>query len=219
MTKREAAKKLVILILVFVGISSAIGILQYKIGLENIRTLIIDAGIWGPVIYIFLHLLTHIFAPISGSPFYFVALAVFGKWAFIYTYIVVALSSFTNFWIARKLGRGVVVKLVGVNAMDKVDSLTEKKGVKALIVLRLFCGFITDFISYAAGLTSIKFSSYYVVSLIIPVIWATIGFFLFGLVSEKVVYAYALAGGTVTFIVPPIYYFVKDRIVKRTPRK
>src|SRR3972149_12031809 len=120
MAKKEIIKKAIFLFLLITLISAGLIYIQNRIGLEKIRGIIIQAGFWGPLVYILLHLLTHIVAPLQGTPIMFIGFAVFGKWTIIYTYIVALISSATNFWIARKLGRDIVIKLVGKEGMVKI---------------------------------------------------------------------------------------------------
>jgi len=155
-------RRALLALLVIISISALLIYLQNRVGLENIRQVVLKAGVWGPIVYIFLQLLTHIVAPLQGSPFFLMAIAVFGKSTVIYTYIVSVISGFTNFWIARKLGRDIVIKFVTRDGMKKIDHIaTTQEGVKALIIIRFFQGYISDFVSYAVGLTSMKFKTYY----------------------------------------------------------
>jgi len=62
-------------------------------------------------------------------------------------YLATVISSFTNFWISKQWGRSLVIKLVGNKNMQKIDEFTEYYGVGALIFLRLFSGYMTDFVS------------------------------------------------------------------------
>ena len=218
MTNKKIVKKAIFIFLGITAISGLLIYLQNFIGLEKIRILIIEAGAWGPLIYILLHLITHIVAPIQGSPFLILAIAIFGKWAFVYTYFVAVLSSFTNFWISRKLGRDIVVKLAGHEGMQKIDKISEKEGIKALVVMRFFQGFISDFVSYAAGLTSIKFASYYLVSIIVPIPWTLFMFFFFELFPQDQVFFWTLLIGAIFFVAPPLYYFLRNRNSKKRPK-
>ena len=81
------------------------------------------------------------------------------------------LSATVNFWIAKKLGRNLVAKLFGKKDMNKIDQFTEDFGVKSLIFLRIYQGHLVDFISYAYGLTSMKFTSYIVITVLAPIPW------------------------------------------------
>lgn len=215
MPNKPLIRKALLAILIIISISALLIYLQNRVGLENIRQVVLKAGVWGPVVYIFLQLLTHIVAPLQGSPFFLMAIAVFGRSAVIYTYIVSVISSFTNFWIARKLGRDIVIKLVTRDGMKKIDHIaTTQEGVKALIIIRFFQGYISDFVSYAVGLTPMKFKTYYLISVLVPLPW-TIGWFLFfSRVPQERVFFWVVITGGIAFIIPPTYYYLKHKIVK-----
>ena len=209
MNKKEVIKKALLFLLVITFVSGILLYVQKIIGLAKIQQLVSDSGAWGPVVLIFLVVLTHIFAPIQGYPFVILGFAVFGKWTIFYVYLATVISSFTNFWIARKFGRGIVMKLVGKEAMSKVDHIASHEGVKLLVTMRLFQGFISDYVSYAAGFTSIKFPVYYLVSLVVPVPWTIIMFIFFDSIPQQQMFGWMLAIGAVFFVIPPIYYYFK----------
>ena len=211
MTKRQAIIKAVSLITVILIISGVLFYLQKLIGLETLKYFILQSGPLGPILYILLMVLSHIFAPIQGAPIYFLGFAVFGNWTLVYTYMAHLISSFTNFWIARKYGRELVIKLTGNEAMKKIDNLAENNGIKILIILRLFQGFISDFVSYAAGLTAIKFSTYYIISALATIPGILIAFLLVELAPEGQAFFWSLSAGGILFVVPSIYYFLKAK--------
>lgn len=208
---RKEVVKVVIFLLVISSVSALLFYLQNRIGLEKIREIIIQAGPLGPVVFIFLLLLTYIFAPLQGTPFYFLSFALFGKWTLIYTHITYLIAAFINFWIARKFGRNIVIKLVGKDGMAKIDHIATHEGVKALIIMRLFYGLANDFVSYAAGFTSMKFRTYYLISLIVPIPY-TVGLFLFfNKIPQEQVFFVSLGIGIIFVVIPPVYYFLKHR--------
>ncbi len=215
MSKKEVIKKVLLFLVIITSVSGILLYIQKMIGLVKIQQLVAESGVWGPVMLIFLVVLTHIFAPIQGSPFIILGFAVFGKWAVTYVYLATVISSFTNFWIARKLGRGIVIRLVGKGAMSKVDHIAAHEGVKLLIAMRLFQGFISDYVSYAAGFTSIKFPVYYLVSLVVPIPWTIIMFVFFDSIPQQQMFGWMLAVGAVFFVIPPIYYYLKHRFAKK----
>lgn len=216
MNKNEVIKKALIFLLIITIVSGILLYIQKIIGLAKIQQLVAESGVWGPVVLIFLVVLTHIFAPIQGYPFIILGFAIFGKWTIFYVYLATIVSSFTNFWIARKFGRGIVVKLVGKEAMSKVDHIASHEGVKLLVAMRLFQGFISDYISYAAGFTSIKFPVYYLVSLVVPIPWTIIMFIFFDSIPQQQMFGWMLAVGAVFFIIPPIYYYLRYRFFSKT---
>ncbi|MDP3093283.1 MAG: VTT domain-containing protein [bacterium] len=211
MTHRQATKRLIVLVVIILFVSGLLFYLQKLIGLENIRQFIIRAGPFGPAIYILLIILTHIFAPLQGLPFYFLSFAIYGKWTVVYTHIAYLISSITNFWIARKFGRDIIVKLVGHEGMQKIDHISIHEGPKALFIIRLFQGWINDFVSYAAGLTPLKFSTYYIISFLAPLPLTILTFLFFNQIPQNQVFFLSMTIGLLFFIVPPIYYFLKHK--------
>ncbi|CAN5161904.1 hypothetical protein BH11PAT1_BH11PAT1_6290 [soil metagenome] len=149
---------------VTLGIVLFLIILSRYIPQETLRGIITQAGIFGPIIFIFLALLTYIIAPLSGTPMLLVGFYAFGPTVVIYLTIATIISSITNFLIARKWGRGFVEKFAGKGNMHKVDKFTDNYGLVSLFFSRVFLIGLHDIISYAAGLTDIAFSRYIVVS-------------------------------------------------------
>ena len=133
---------------------------------EEIITFVNNTGLFAPVVYILLTLLTLVIVPFSGTPIIFAGYYAFGQKVIVYSVIAAYISYVLNFWIARKWGRGIVKKFVGEEGMRKVDDLTKDYGIVTLVFLRIFQGSINDFVSFAMGLTNMKFKVYLVVSLL-----------------------------------------------------
>lgn len=124
-------------------------------------------GVWGPIVYIVVFALSMLFAPLPTAPMPLIAAAVFGPaLGFLYTISATAIGSTICFWIARRLGRPALRRLTSQRAIDKIDQLGERLGVRLLIVLRLFPVAGVDYVSYAAGLTQMRFAPYIVISVL-----------------------------------------------------
>ncbi|MCY3923667.1 MAG: TVP38/TMEM64 family protein [Chloroflexi bacterium] len=124
-------------------------------------------GVWGPVVYIVIFGASMLFAPLPTAPMPLVAAAVFGPvLGFVYTITATAIGSTVCFWIARRLGRPALGRLTSQRALDKIDELGERLGIRLLIVLRLFPIAGVDYVSYAAGLTQMRFPTYIVISVV-----------------------------------------------------
>lgn len=164
-------KRLIFYLLLFIIISLCIYLLGLRIKPEEIKPWIEKTGFWAPIIYIFLTSLTFIIAPLSGTPIFLAGYLLFRSRVQIYSYFAAFLSAAVNFWIARIWGRGWVVKMVGKKNMEKVDQFTQNYGIKSLIFLRVLQGHLHDFISYAYGLTDMKFLPYMVVTILTPIPW------------------------------------------------
>lgn len=152
----------ILLFLLFVGALVLIGNL---ISQEQIRAIIDEAGIYGPVVWVILTVITYVLAPLSGTPMIFVGFYAFGRWVILYTILAGIIGSAANFYIARKWGRNVVERFAGKNNMHKIDSYSQHYGVKATFLLRVFLPNFHEYISYAAGLTTISFKSYFLVTI------------------------------------------------------
>lgn len=133
---------------------------------EAAREFIKQAGAFGPLAYILFSFLTYVIAPLSGTPVMFAGYYAFGNKVVFYGTLAAYLSFFVNFLIARKYGRPIIERLVGKDDIHKVDAMVKSYGLGTLFFLRIFQGAFHDFVSYAAGLTGMKFSSYIAVSTI-----------------------------------------------------
>lgn len=179
------SKKPILYILSFIFLVLVIYFLGLRMTKEEVIRIVQEAGIWGPLVFIFLTLMTSVIAPISNLPLWLGGYALFGNWVQIYTYVAFVLGSAVNFLIARRFGRMVVIKLVGGKNMTKVDTFTQDYGFKTLIFLRIFQGNISDFISYAYGLTNMKFIPYLLVTILAPIPWILLWqFYLFDKVNS-----------------------------------
>ncbi|MDP3954957.1 MAG: VTT domain-containing protein [bacterium] len=179
------SKKPILYILSFIFLVLVIYFLGLRMTKEEVIRIVQEAGIWGPLVFIFLTLMTSVIAPISNLPLWLGGYALFGNWVQIYTDVAFVLGSAVNFLIARRFGRMVVIKLVGGKNMTKVDTFTQDYGFKTLIFLRIFQGNISDFISYAYGLTNMKFIPYLLVTILAPIPWILLWqFYLFDKVNS-----------------------------------
>ncbi len=140
------------------------------VGIEELQLMIAGAGLWGPLIYIGIKALTFTFAPLSAGPIQFAAGLLFGgviPGAF-YSLLGETLGGAVNLLIARLVGRRVVRRFVGDQAMRRIDDLSERylEDWRALFAARLLLFSVYDFISYAVGFGKLRLSVYLAVSFI-----------------------------------------------------
>jgi uncharacterized membrane protein YdjX (TVP38/TMEM64 family) len=152
------------LALVAVTVSTLV-ILQ-AVGAERLQGLVAHAGPWAPAVYIVLKASTYIVAPLGGSPLHVSAGALFGLgYGTLYSLAGDVMGGCANFWIARLLGRRIIVRVVGQQGMSRIDGFYQQLGGwRALLFARLFLSSVYDFISYAAGLTPLAFRRYLVIT-------------------------------------------------------
>lgn len=143
-----------ILIVVFIYILSSID----KEVLEHVA---LRLGWVGPVFIALILLLTHIFAPISGTPFYLLGIRLYGyETIVVLFYFTSMLSAAICFFIARKWGRGLVTKLVGTKSMHEIDAVASLHETTLLFVGRTLGYCFFEFTSYALALTKVPFKKY-----------------------------------------------------------
>ena len=169
-------KKSIIKILITVGIVVAVYLVLRSYGvtdeirLENvpkIKTWVASFGKIAPLIYIGLYLVSTVFF-LPGSPVTVLAGFVFGPlWGVFYASVASIISVSVAFLIARYVARDLVEGWVKDNAQfRKIDEQVEEQGWRILMFTRLVPIFPFNLQNYAYGLTSIRFSTYVLVSAI-----------------------------------------------------
>ncbi len=143
-----------------------------------------SAGVLGPIVIILLGTLTAVIAPLSGAPLLFVGFALYGAGVVILLTISGIISAAVNFYISRRWGRPLIKRFIGQKSMATVDKFTIEHGIVGLFILRVLMGSFNDFISYALGLTNMKFKTYFAVSLVAAIPGALI-WYIIALNSES----------------------------------
>lgn len=142
---------------------------------DQFRLIVENIGIFGYLLVIIYIVLSHVLAPISGTPGVLLAYTVYGPFiGTILLFIAGMISATINFYISRRYGRKVVKKLAGKDALNKIDSISLNEEKKTLIIARFFGFTLFDFISYAYGLTNMPYKTYisitFITSLIVNII-------------------------------------------------
>jgi len=115
-------------------------------------------GIYAVGISFLLMMFQSIAAPLPAFLVTFANAAIFGWWqGAILSWTSSMAGAALCFYIAKILGRDAVEKLTSKFAMDSVDGFFKKYGKHTIIICRLLPFVSFDFISYAAGLTSMSF--------------------------------------------------------------
>jgi len=166
MTKRRTSRwdqlLELLLAIVVVSILSMFG-LQALGGPDNVRAIVASAGRFGPVIFILLKIATNVIAPLSGAPLIITGSLLFGTWeGLIYLLLGDLLGANINFWIARILGRPGIRRVMGARALQQVDeAVRHAGGWRMLLAASFVLSVIYDFVSYAAGLSNIKYKYFF----------------------------------------------------------
>ncbi|WP_084502835.1 TVP38/TMEM64 family protein [Proteocatella sphenisci] len=156
-----------------------------------VKGYILSFGIWAPVISFFLMIFQSIAAPLPAFLITFANAGLFGwvKGA-ILSWSSAMAGAALCFFIAKFYGRSAVEKLSSKFALEGIDNFFEKYGNYAILIARLLPFMSFDIVSYAAGLTSMSFWSFF---------WAT-GL---GQLPATIIYSYIggmLTGGMKKFV-------------------
>jgi len=185
-----------------IGFFISVFLLLYLISVsfpgEEIRIFINQTGIFAPIVFILILLITLIIAPFSGTPIMYAGYFAFGQKVVVLATIATWVSFIINFWIARKWGRKIVEKLIGRENIAKVDKLTKNYGIVTLIFLRIFQASVGDFVSFAAGLTNMKFTSYFLTSIFASIPGTLLWYYLSLKVKTPTSFTLLMLGFTLT---------------------
>ena len=126
-----------------------------------LRDYIVSFGLWAPVASCFLMVLQALVAPVPSFIITFANGLAFGVfWGLLLSVFGHVLAAAVCFGISRTLGRVPVEVLVGKTGLESADRWFERWGVYAVFAGRLLPGIAFDAISYAAGLTRMRFRSF-----------------------------------------------------------
>ncbi|NJO57942.1 MAG: TVP38/TMEM64 family protein [Richelia sp. RM2_1_2] len=132
------------------------------IGLDNAQQFIQETGVLAPIVFIALCAVSLILAPLSGSSLFVVGGTLFGKHnAFLLSYIATLIGCSANFWISRKFGRKVAQRFIGKANLDELDRFIDRlKSNRSIFYIIIIMPLSQDIISYAIGLTKIKYTHF-----------------------------------------------------------
>lgn len=127
------------------------------------REFIADYGAYAAAVSFFLMIFQSVAAPL---PAFVITLAN----ANLFGWVKGAILSWTSamagaalcFWISRVLGRNAAEKLTSRAGLQSVDKFFERYGTHSILIARLLPFISFDLVSYAAGLTSMRFLPFFV---------------------------------------------------------
>jgi uncharacterized membrane protein YdjX (TVP38/TMEM64 family) len=129
----------------------------------GLRDYIVSFGLWAPVASCFLMVLQAIVAPVPSFLITFANGLAFGVfWGWVLSVFGHVLAASVCFGISRALGRVPMEVLVGKAGLESADRWFARWGVYAVFAGRLLPGVAFDAISFAAGLTNMRFRNFLV---------------------------------------------------------
>lgn len=127
------------------------------------RDFVARYGAWAAAVSFFLMVFQSVAAPL---PAFIITLAnanLFGWWrGALLSWSSAMAGAAVCFAIARVLGRGATEKLTSKAGLKSIDTFFERYGTHSILIARLLPFISFDLVSYAAGLTSMKFWPFFI---------------------------------------------------------
>jgi uncharacterized membrane protein YdjX (TVP38/TMEM64 family) len=121
---------------------------------ERMQDWVEGFGVWAPAVIFGLEVGQVLLAPIPGQAIETISGYLFGPWlGVLYAFAGLALGSLLAFWLARRFGRPLAVRLAGQDAVARLDELAERGGNLFFFLIWLFPFVPDDLACLAAGLT------------------------------------------------------------------
>lgn len=137
--------------------------LSLEINAEPFQDWVDGLGVWGPLAYMGILAISVLFAPIPNAPIFIAAGLAWGPiLGTIYSLAGMMLGSAAAFWVSRRFGRKYLPLLIGSKAAARIDSLSETMGGRVIFWARMLPVVNFDWISFVAGLTAMRFWTYFV---------------------------------------------------------
>lgn len=130
---------------------------------HQVEAFVQSYGKYAMVISFMLMILQSVAAPLPAFLITFANASLFGWWqGAILSWTSAMAGAAVCFWIGRVLGRDAVIKLTSKAGLEQVDRFFDKHGAMSILIARLLPFISFDIVSYAAGLTSMSFWSFFV---------------------------------------------------------
>jgi uncharacterized membrane protein YdjX (TVP38/TMEM64 family) len=169
-----------------------------------VRAFVGSYGHYAVLVSFLLMILQSIVAPLPAFLITFANANLFGWWqGAILSWSSAMAGAAICFWIARILGRDVVERLTSKSGVKQIDEFFKKHGRMSILIARLLPFISFDIVSYAAGLTSMSFGSFFIATGL-------------GQLPATIVYSYVggmLTGGAQMFVTALFLLFALSALI------
>lgn len=154
-----------VLICTFIIYGIKIGIFQSP---EKLVIYIKKYGIWAPVIFILIQIVQVVLPVIPGGASCLAGVLAFGSTSgFIYNYIGLCLGSVVAFFLSRRYGLKIILKLFKEETVNKYVGYIKQKKFEKVFFWGIFLpGAPDDLLCYVAGISNISFKKFLIIILL-----------------------------------------------------
>ena len=162
---KNTTKQILLVVLLLAGIAAVAAVCMPLVRLlaqpetqEKLRSTIASLGVKGWFLFLLLQMLQIIVAFIPGEVVQLMAGVLYGTWGGLFTCLLGALfASAIIFFVVRKAGEGLLVRLFGKNKLAEYDFLRDSERIETVtFVLFLIPGVPKDLLTYLAGISRIN---------------------------------------------------------------
>ena len=223
--QQRSSKSVLKAIFLLIFIVLALVIVRYSpvqnyLSPEGLGRFLDTAGIWAPIIFIFVYA-SGVCLFVPGTLLTGLGAAIFGAyWGFLYVWFGAMIGASLAFWIGRSLGRDFAASLIGTR-LKRYDDAIARNGFATVLYLRLVY-FPFTLMNFGMGLTKVHFSDYFFGTGLGIVVGTFIFTFFIGtlkevwasgnwaqLISFKFFFSIALFG--FSFFIPKIIHKIKRK--------
>ncbi len=169
-----------------------------------VRDFVASYGAYAAVISFLLMIFQSVAAPLPAFLITFANANLFGWWqGAVLSWSSAMAGAAVCFYIARILGRDAAEVLASKTGLAQIDQFFERYGKNTILICRLLPFVSFDLVSYAAGLTSMSFLSFFVATGI-------------GQLPATIVYSYVggmLTGGAKLFVTALLIVFAASALI------
>ena len=169
-----------------------------------VRDFISKYGTYAMIVSACLMIFQSVVAPLPAFLITFANANLFGWWqGAVLSWSSAMVGAAICFYIAKILGRDITEKLTSKAGLEQIDDFFEKYGRHSIIIARLLPFISFDIVSYAAGLTSMKFLPFFIATGI-------------GQLPATIIYSYVggmLTGGAKLFVTALMILFALSVLV------
>ena len=172
-----------------------------------IKSVVTEAGIFAPLIFVLIVIIEVVIAPIPGSPIYFISGIIFPPLiGALLAIIGNIIGAYLAFLLARFYGRKIIEKFITKKDLKLLDKFSKEEGAITIFLLRLNPLTSTDLFSYLAGISKLNLKKFLIATSL-------------GLIPSIVTQAYLgniLASSTVLykiFLIASLIYVILATII------
>ncbi len=134
---------------------------------ERVADFIRRRGAWAPVVTISLQILQVVVSPIPGQALDAVNGYLFGPlWGTLYSMVGMMIGSFLAMGLTRRFGRPLAERLVGEQALERIDRYASRRGPLFFLIFFLMPFVPNDVACFLAGLTPIPLAELMLIALV-----------------------------------------------------